>query len=154
MIGKGGFCRTWESIARVQTHHSKAKQQSGANTAPSEEFWKGQALLFGVLVWLCHDSDDLQRVASHRVSRSQEPPRRSSYVKRRNQFEKNTQELNGSPYLRQPWPSAAFAVASSALSSLSFRSLRKRRILRNDWRKKRSAAWFVCGAESPFRRAN
>jgi hypothetical protein len=66
----------------------------------------------------------------------------------------NTAELNGCRYLLRSLPSVAFAVASNAVSSLSFRSLRKRRILRNDWRKKRSAAWFVCGAESPFRRTN
>jgi hypothetical protein len=66
----------------------------------------------------------------------------------------STAELNGCRYLLRSWPSAAFAVASNAVSSLSFRSLRKRRILRNDWRKKRSAAWFVCGAGAPFRRAN
>ena len=154
MIGKGGFCRAWESIARVQMPHSKAKQQSGADTAPSEKFLEDQPLLLGASVWLCHDSGDLQHVASHRVSRSEKTPLRSSYAKRSNQFEKNTAELNGCRYLLRSLPSAAFAVASNAVSSLSFRSLRKRRILRNDWRKKRSAAWFVCGAEAPFRSAN
>jgi hypothetical protein len=43
----------------VELHRkAKAKQQSGAETAPSEEFWKDQSLLFGVLVWLCHGSGD------------------------------------------------------------------------------------------------
>jgi hypothetical protein len=47
--------------------YAKAKQESGADTAPLEEFWKDRALLFGALVWLCHGSGDLQQVASHRV---------------------------------------------------------------------------------------
>ena len=72
--------------------------------------------------------------------RSEKAPLPSSYAKRHNQFGKNTVEPDDCRYLLRPWPSAAFAVASNTLSSLSLMSLRKRGIRRNDWRKKRSAA--------------
>jgi hypothetical protein len=78
---------------------------------------------------------------------------RSSYAKRRNQFEKNTAELNGCRYLLRPWPSTAFAAASNALSSLLLSPARKRRVFRNDWRKKRSATSICEEAEAPLRRA-
>jgi hypothetical protein len=69
----------------IELHRqAKTKQESGTDTAPSEEFWKDQSLLFGVLVWLCHGSGDLQQVASHRVFRSEKTPLRSSYGNRRN----------------------------------------------------------------------
>jgi hypothetical protein len=103
-------------IARQRQNNKAAPTQH-----PSEEFWRDQSL-----VWLCHGSGDLEQVASHRVSRSEKTPLRSSHTRRRKQFEKNTAELSGYRYLLRPWSSTAFAVASNALAFWSFSSLRKR----------------------------
>src|SRR5438270_9788215 len=80
----------------VELHrNAKAKQESGADTAASEEFWKDQSLLFGVLVWLCHGSGDLEQVASNRVSRSEKTLLRPSCAKWGNQFEKTPRNVTG-----------------------------------------------------------